>query len=93
VIRVDGPTVQGTLKGVDADKGTLTVLIGAGRGSDGEEKTFTLGKKARIFSDGKVVKLADLKAKNEVTVQVKLSLDQKSAQFVRVLAEERRERD
>jgi hypothetical protein len=94
VVRADGPVLHGVLKGVDAGKGTLTLLIGAGRGSDGEEKTFTLAKKARIFSNGKVVKLGDLKPKDDQVVRVKLSLDQKLAEAVQVLGEEiRRPRD
>jgi hypothetical protein len=79
LVRAEGPTVYGTLKSVDAGKGTVTVLVGAGRGSDGQEKTFTLGKKAKVFHAGKEVKLADLKAKADAIVLVRLSLDQKVA--------------
>jgi hypothetical protein len=79
MIRAEGPTVYGTLKKVDAAKGTVTVLVGAGRNSDGEEKTVTLGKKAKVFSEGQEVKLDELKGKAGVLVAVKLSLDQKVA--------------
>jgi hypothetical protein len=94
LIQADGPTVYGTLDGVDAGKGTITVLIGAGRGSDGEKKTFTLAKKARVMQAGQPIKLGDLKVTDDTRVSVKLSLDQKSAQAVVVFTEEaRRERE
>ena len=61
VVHADGPTVYGTLEAVDAGKGTLTVLVGAGRGSDGEKRTFTLAKKGEVFRDGREIGLGELK--------------------------------
>jgi hypothetical protein len=90
LLRAEGPTVYGILKAVDAGKGTVTVLVGAGRGSDGEEKTYTLAKKGKVFQDGKAIRLADLKAKDDVGVSVRLSLDQKEAQSITVVGERRR---
>jgi hypothetical protein len=82
LVRAEGPTVYGTLKTVDAGKGTVTVLVGAGRGSDGQEKTFTLAKKGKVIQDGKEVKLAEVKVKDSTLASVKLSLDQKEAKSV-----------
>jgi hypothetical protein len=84
VVRAEGPTVYGQLKAVDAGKGTVTLLIGAGRRSDGEEKTFSLGKGATIFHDGKAVKLADVKVKENSVASLRLSLDQKSVKLMNV---------
>jgi hypothetical protein len=91
VVRASGPTVFGQLKSVDAGKRTVTVLVGAGRGSDGEEKTFTLAKKARVFSEGKPIKLAEVKAKGDTLVSLQLSLDQKEVKSVTVVVPRARE--
>ncbi len=93
LVRAEGPSIYGQLKSVNAGKGTITVLVGAGRGSEGEEKTFTLGKKARIFQGGKAVKLADVKVGEETPVSLKLSLDQKTVESVQVSGGGRRERE
>jgi hypothetical protein len=85
LVRAFGPTVYGTLKGVDAGKRTVTLLIGAGRGNDGEEKTFTLAKGARVTHNGQAVKLADLKPADNTQVGVRLSLDQKMAKNIVVV--------
>jgi len=91
MVRVDGPTVFGVLKSVNVPKGTVTVLVGAGRGSDGEEKTFTLGKGARVLQEGRVINLADLKAGDRPLVGVKLSVDQKVVRHITIAG--RRERE
>ena len=92
-IWAEGPTIHATLKAADAGKGTVTVLVGAGRGSEGEEKTFTLAKKGKVFHNGKEIKLADLKVKDDTVVSVKLSLDQKTATSVTVADEARKRRE
>jgi hypothetical protein len=86
LLRAEGPTAYGTLKAVDVGKGTLTVLVGAGRGSEGEEKTFPLGKKAKAFHDGREIKFAELKTKvkDGTLLRVQLSLDQKTVKSVAV---------
>ncbi len=81
--RAEGPTLSGILKVTDADKGTITIIMGRGRGEDGEEKTVVLAKNARITLDGKEAKLADLKPGDMPPhIQLRLSLDQKTAQSV-----------
>jgi hypothetical protein len=93
LVRAEGPTVSGTLKRVDADRQKVTVLVGAGRGSDGEEKTFTLARGARVFLDGKPVTLDDLgklKASADTPVSLNLSLDRKVVNSLRAFTQTRR---
>jgi hypothetical protein len=87
-ILAEGPTLRGQVKAVDANKNTLTVALGGGRGEPGEEKTFTLAADAEVAVDDgrgrrlsiKEAKLTDLAAGALVTVR--LSVDKKQAQFV-----------
>jgi hypothetical protein len=82
-IRVEGPTVFGQLKTVDADKGTLGIAIPKGRGEDPEEKTFVVAKDARINVEGADSTLANLKVGDSpLFVSLRLSLDQKTVQAV-----------
>lgn len=82
MLRAEGPMLFGMLKGVDADKGTITIGIPKSR-TEVEEKVLNVAKDARITLDGKPVKLADLKpAENGPFLQVRLTLDQKSVQGV-----------
>ncbi len=75
MVRIEGGTVVGILKAIDADKGTVTVLTAKSR-EDREEKTFTLAKDGRVLVDGAESKLADLKiAENGPFVQLRLTLD------------------
>jgi RNA polymerase sigma factor (sigma-70 family) len=84
-LRVEGPNVGGILKAVDPTKSTITVVIGGGRGVDGDEKTYTVAKDARIWLDGAESKLADLKVGDNPTfVSLKLSLDQATARTINV---------
>jgi hypothetical protein len=70
-----GPTVQGTVKAVDAGKRTITVIA-----TKKEDRTYTLAKDAKIYLEegkkGQEGKLADLSAGVGVTLQ--LSPDQKT---------------
>jgi len=85
VIRAEGPTVIGNLKAADAQKGVLTIIVGRGRGSDGEDKTYTVAKDLRVLINGAEGKLADLKVgDNEPPIIVKLSVDQKVARTITV---------
>jgi len=82
-VRVEGPTLAGLLKGVDAAKGIITIAIPKGRGEDPEEKTLNLAKNARIISDGNEAKLADLKITDDgPPVQLRMSLNQKTVQAI-----------
>jgi Cu/Ag efflux protein CusF len=85
-IRAEGPSVQGSVKAVDADKNTITLILRAGRGdTPADEKTFTVARDARIVIDGKEGKLADIKVEdNGPPVGLKLSLDQKVVQSITV---------
>jgi hypothetical protein len=82
MLRAEGPALFGLLKGVDADKGTITIAIQKGR-DDAEERTLTLTKDARVTFDGKDSKLADLKpGENGPLINLRLTLDQKMVQVV-----------
>lgn len=83
-VLVEGPTFSGSLKGVDASKGTITIAFPPrGRGEPGEEKTFIVAKDARIVSEGHVAPLANLNPQgNGSMIQVRLSLDQTQAQSI-----------
>jgi hypothetical protein len=82
-LRAEGATVTGQLKGVDADKGIITIAIPKGRGEEPEEKSYPLAKDARIMIDGAESTLADLKiGDNPPIVQLRLGLDQKTVQAV-----------
>ena len=81
-VRVEGPTVYGMLKGIDADKGTITIAIPKSR-TEFDEKTLTVVKNARVNIDGTESKLADLKVgENGPMLQLRLALDQKTVQSV-----------
>jgi RNA polymerase sigma factor (sigma-70 family) len=86
VVQVQGPSVSGPVKAVDADKGVITLVLRAARGDNpAEEKTFTVAKDARILIEGKDSKLADVKAEeNGPAVGLKLSLDQKLVHSITV---------
>ena len=92
MLRVEGPSVFGALKAVDADKGTLVIAIFKSR-EDVEEKSFTLAKDARVFLDGTETKLGNLNVGDGRTmVQVRLGLDQKTALLVQARQGRERER-
>lgn len=81
-IRVEGPTVTGMLKSVDADKHIIVIAIPKGR-NDADEQTLTVAKDARVAIDGAESTLANLKVgDNGPMVQLRLSLDQKTVQAV-----------
>lgn len=83
LVRVEGPTVVGMLKAVDADKGLITIAIFKARGEAPEEKSYAVAKDARVNIDGNPANLGDLKvADNGPPVQLRLSLDQKTVQSV-----------
>ena len=81
-MKAEGPTLTGILKAVDADKGAITIAIPKNR-EEFDEKTFTLIKDGRVNIDGNDAKLADLKVgENGPIIQLRLGLDQKTAQSV-----------
>jgi hypothetical protein len=75
-----GPRVEGTVKTVDARKGTVTLTV-APKGQPAEEKTFRLARDARVEIDGRAGKVADLPT--EALVSVQLSPDLRAAVAVR----------
>ena len=57
---------RGMIKAVDAEKGTITLPGGRGKGKDGKAKpdrVFALAKKVKLTLDGKEAKIEDIKAK------------------------------
>jgi hypothetical protein len=80
---VEGPTLTGFLKSVDPNKGLVILNIPKGRGEDPEEKVLTLAKDVRVLIDGVESPLANLKVgDNGTSLQLRLSLDQKTVQIV-----------
>lgn len=81
VIRVwvEGPTVQGVLKSVDARNNTITATVALKKGEPAAEMMFTISKHAKLFIEGqdksKPSSLADLPVNAVVTL--KLSADRK----------------
>ena len=81
-LRAEGTTVSGILKGIDADKGIITIAIPKSR-TEVDEKSYTLVKGGRVNIDGNNATLADLKVgDNGPLIQLRLALDQKTAQSV-----------
>src|SRR5262249_11318495 len=89
-VLAEGPTLNGTVKSVDAGKNVLTLTVGSRGGQGGEERTVTLSGEAGGYLDGskgrrlsvKAAKLADVPV--GAAAQVRLSADQSWATFVRV---------
>jgi hypothetical protein len=93
VVRIwaEGPTIQGTLKAADSDKGTITATVAMKKGEPATDRTFAVAKNARLFIDdcqvpskSKPVKqpgLADLPA--NAVVSLKLSADRKVVGSIR----------
>jgi RNA polymerase sigma factor (sigma-70 family) len=85
MIRAEGPSVTGALKSVDPNKGTVSITIGGGRGTDGEEKSYTVAKDVRVVIDGNESKLSDLKVgDNPTPITLKLTLSQQAVQVISV---------
>lgn len=81
-VQVEAKTVEGSLKGTDAAKNTITVTVHPKGGEPGDH-TFEVAKDAAITIDaGKEAKLADLPA--DARVSVRLSADQKTAAVIHV---------
>lgn len=66
---VKTPVANGTIKGVDAGKGTITVSTPT-KGGNVKEATYPLEKDARVYLDGKEAKLEDLKIGYQVGVKL-----------------------
>jgi hypothetical protein len=82
-VHAEGPSVSGALKGIDAGKGTVIIVIGGGRGTEAEEKSYTVAKDAKVWVDGVESKFADLKVSDPpAQIGLKLSLDQKSVKAI-----------
>ncbi len=90
MLKAEGPTVSGILKSLDTDKHAITIAIAKSR-EEVEEKTYLLSKDGRINIDGKDATFADLKVgENGPLIQLRLALDQKTAQSVISRQPERR---
>jgi hypothetical protein len=86
-VRAEGPSFQGTVKVLDADKNTITLTIGAKGGVGGEDKEFKLMKETVVLTEiyGAALKLKDVRVDKEVILR--LSIDQKAATRITVLGE------
>lgn len=83
MVRIAGPVVVGQFKAADAANGTITLSLFKGRGEPPEERTISVAKDALILNDGATATLADLKpAENGPFVQVRMGLDQTTAQSI-----------
>ena len=81
VVRAEGPILQGLIRSVDANAGTVTIVRRRGRGDNPDEKTLPLAKDARIVVEGAEGKLSDIKfSDNGPFGMLRLSLDQKTVQ-------------
>jgi RNA polymerase sigma factor (sigma-70 family) len=83
-LRVQGPTLVGQLKGADAAKSTITVVLPPrARGEEPEEKTLTVAKNATVSLNGTAAKLTDLAGGDKGPhVELRLSLDQSQVQRI-----------
>jgi RNA polymerase sigma factor (sigma-70 family) len=83
-LRVQGPTLVGQLKSVDAAKSTIIIALPPGaRGEEPEEKTLAVAKNATVAINGTAAKLTDLNTgDNGPQVQLRLSLDQTRVQRI-----------
>jgi hypothetical protein len=86
-IDAEGPSFQGIVKTVDADKQAITLTIGGKGGVGGEDRTFPLTRDTKVVTAiyGVALKLADVQADKEVVVR--LTLDQKAAGRITVLGQ------
>jgi len=76
-LRVEGPTINGSLKSVQPKDRTFTISLRKGKGSDVPDRTLALLPDTRIEIGGRPIALAELTVGS--TVIVRLSVDQKSA--------------
>jgi RNA polymerase sigma factor (sigma-70 family) len=85
-LQVDGPSIKGTLKGVDAEKKVLTVTVPINK-TETEDKAFELARDAQVATEiyGVPLTLTDLKAGREILLQ--LSADRKAVRRVTVIGE------
>jgi hypothetical protein len=91
-LRAEGARVSGFLKGVDANKGVIVIAIPRGR-DEAEEKTFAVAKDARVTIDNQAMPLANLRPDgNGPLVQLRLTLDQQSVQFIAAQQLQQRQR-
>jgi hypothetical protein len=89
-VLAEGATLGGTVKALDADKRSLTLIVRPPRGDDpGEEKTIAIAREALVLTDDgkgrrlslKEARLADVPVGS--TVMVKLSVDQNFVMLLR----------
>jgi hypothetical protein len=86
-IHAEGPSYQGTVKGLDLDKGLITLTVGAKNGEGGEDKEFKLTKETVVRTEinGVPLKQSDLRVNKDVILRQ--SIDQKSTARITVLGE------
>jgi hypothetical protein len=85
-ILVEGPSIRGKVKGVDADQRTITVTVQVDKNNT-EDRSYSLAPDARLATQiyGVPVKLSDLQLEKEVLLQ--MSADQKVVRRVTLLGE------
>jgi hypothetical protein len=82
-LRIEGPTVYGQFKSSDEANQTITISLFRNRTEPREERTIKVAKDARITNDGADTTLGNLKAaENGPFVQIRMSLDQATAQSI-----------
>jgi|GEM_PF-2071825 len=85
-VSAEGPQTGGLVKGVDAEKRTITVAMFVTRGQAPEEKTLAVAADARIMVDNQPAGLEAVKpAENGPFANLRLSLDQKTVQAISIL--------
>lgn len=85
-VLVEGPSIRGKVKGVDANQHTITLTVQVDKNNT-EDRTYPLARDARLATQiyGVPVKLGDLQSEKEVLLQ--LSADQKVVRRVTLLGE------
>lgn len=83
-LTAEGPTMQGMITKVDAEKRLITVEFGGTRTEKATEKSLSVADEARVVIDGTAGRsLADIKPTDPgLPAMLRLSLDQKSVQMV-----------
>lgn len=84
MVRAEGPQVSGQLRSVDVAGKTVKLNVFRNRGEAPEEKSYAVTDDARILIDNAAGRLGDVKVGDNTFAQVRLSLDQKSVQWLMV---------
>ena len=87
-IHARGPSYHGIVKVVDADKNTITLLIGSKNGEGGENKEFKTSKDTEVViaGTGEKIKLSDARLVDK-NVDLRMAIDQKAALRIAIVDE------